>query len=38
MEEALYMGVGPEVEAGGSQLETGVWTLGSCWLGAGLCS
>lgn len=38
MEEALYTGVDPEVEAGGSRLGMGVQKLGSCWLGAGLCS
>lgn len=36
-EEELCMGVDPEVEAGGSQLRTGVQTLSSCWLEAGLC-
>lgn len=36
-EEELYMGVDPEVVGGGSQLETGVQILGTCWTGAGLC-
>lgn len=36
-EEALYMGVDPEGEEVGSQLETEVQRLSSCKKGAGLC-